>query len=59
MRSMVKLPADVLTYPQYLRQRGYYCTNNSKTDYNLNVRKETWDDSSGKAHWNWTKPLRP
>ena len=29
MRSMVPLPDSVRLYPQYLRDAGYYCTNNS------------------------------
>ncbi len=52
MRSRANLPEHVKLFPQYLREAGYYCTNNSKTDYNLNWnQKLTWDDSSGKAHW--------
>ena len=38
-------------YPQYLRQAGYYCTNNTKEDYNLEKPGTVWDDSSAKAHW--------
>jgi arylsulfatase A-like enzyme len=52
MRSMVSLPAGMKMYPQYLREAGYYCTNNSKTDYNLREPGKVWDESSGKAHWN-------
>ncbi len=59
MRSMVKLPADVLMYPQYLRQAGYYCTNNSKEDYNVASSGTVWDQSSGKAHWKNRKPGQP
>tara|TARA_R110002111_G_scaffold261984_1_gene336571 strand:- start:33496 stop:35448 length:1953 start_codon:yes stop_codon:yes gene_type:complete len=59
MRSMVKLPADVLMYPQYLRQAGYYCTNNSKEDYNVAPSGTVWDQSSGKAHWKNRKPGQP
>lgn len=51
MRSMVKLPASIKLYPQYLRESGYYCTNNSKTDYNVNEPGKVWDESSGKANW--------
>lgn len=52
MRSRTSLPPHIKLFPQYLRQAGYYCTNNSKTDYNLNWdQKATWDESSGKAHW--------
>jgi len=59
MRSMVKLPDDVLMYPQYLRQAGYYCTNNSKEDYNVASSGTVWDQSSGKAHWKNRKPGQP
>jgi len=29
MRSQVRLPANIKLFPQYLREAGYYCTNNS------------------------------
>jgi arylsulfatase A-like enzyme len=51
MRSLVKLPEHIQLYPQYLRAAGYYCTNNSKTDYNVQPNGPVWDDSSNKAHW--------
>ena len=51
MRSMVPMPAGKLMYPQYLRQAGYYCTNNAKEDYNLEKPGKVWDESSNKAHW--------
>ncbi len=51
MRSMVSLPDEMKLYPQYLREAGYYCTNNSKKDYNLREVGQVWDDSSNKAHW--------
>ena len=35
MRSMVPFPAGKQMFPQLLRAAGYYCTNNSKEDYNL------------------------
>ena len=38
-------------YPQFLRDVGYYCTNNSKTDYNLREPGKVWDECSGNAHW--------
>jgi arylsulfatase A-like enzyme len=46
-------------YPQLLRQAGYYCTNNSKTDYNLAEPARVWDESSGMAHWKNRKPGQP
>jgi uncharacterized sulfatase len=38
-------------FPQFLRDAGYYCTNNSKEDYNLAKPSRVWDVSSPKAHW--------
>ncbi|MEZ6059011.1 MAG: sulfatase-like hydrolase/transferase [Planctomycetaceae bacterium] len=52
MRSKATLPEHVKCFPQYLKQAGYYCTNNSKTDYNFHWKVEdVWDESSNKAHW--------
>ncbi len=52
MRCKGRLPEHVKPFPTYLRQAGYYCTNNSKTDYNFHWNtQEVWDESSGKAHW--------
>lgn len=51
MRSMVPMPAGTKMYPQFLREAGYYCTNNSKEDYNLAKPGQVWDVSSAQAHW--------
>jgi arylsulfatase A-like enzyme len=51
MRSLVAFPAGKKMFPQFLREAGYYCTNNSKEDYNLEKPGQVWDDSSNKAHW--------
>lgn len=51
MRSTTVVPAGVKLYSQHLRDAGYYCTNNSKTDYNFQAPKDAWDESSNKAHW--------
>ena len=51
MRSMVAMPEGTKMYPQFLREAGYYCTNNSKEDYNLAKPDGVWDESSGKAHY--------
>ncbi len=51
MRSFAPAPADKPPYPVFLRQAGYYCTNNVKTDYNLAVPADLWDESSEQAHW--------
>ncbi|MBI4910146.1 MAG: sulfatase-like hydrolase/transferase [Acidobacteria bacterium] len=51
MRCTATLPEDVKCFPEYLRNAGYYCTNNVKTDYNFPVPKPAWDVVSNKAHW--------
>lgn len=52
MRSKARLPKSIRLYPEYLREAGYYCTNNSKTDYNLHWDPNAvWDESSKTAHW--------
>lgn len=51
MRSQAPLPANIKIYPQYLREAGYYTTNNSKQDYNIDQGTAGWDESSNKAHW--------
>lgn len=51
MRSMIELPDGIRMFPQYLRELGYYCTNNVKEDYNLEKPGQVWDDSSRNAHW--------
>jgi uncharacterized sulfatase len=51
MRSRIRLPEHVKCFPEYLRAAGYYCTNNSKTDYQFDPPATAWDESSGKAHW--------
>jgi len=59
MRSMTQIPKGTKMYPQFLREAGYYCTNNSKEDYNLAKPKETWDASSGNANWKGRKDGQP
>lgn len=44
-------PAYVRCFPEHLRAAGYYCTNNSKKDYQFQDPVTVWDQSSGKAHW--------
>jgi len=59
MRSLTRLPPGMKMYPQYLREAGYYCTNNVKEDYNLDKPGAVWDESSQKAHWRNRKPGQP
>jgi len=51
MRSTNRIPSSIRLFPQYLRQAGYFCTNHSKTDYNLSpVDKNAWNMISGGDH---------
>jgi arylsulfatase A-like enzyme len=45
------LPPEVKGFSQYLRQAGYYCSNNAKEDYQFEPSPTMWDESSNKAHW--------
>ncbi|MBN2296888.1 MAG: sulfatase-like hydrolase/transferase [Pirellulales bacterium] len=49
--STTRIPAAIHPYPKYLREAGYYCTNNSKEDYNFAKPQNIWNESSNKAHW--------
>lgn len=52
MRAVAKLPPLLAGFPEYLREAGYYCTNNAKTDYNSDLKPEKiWTASSKQAHW--------
>jgi len=47
-------PHYVKTFTEYLRTAGYYCTNNSKTDYQFAkdpVPASIWDECSRNAHY--------
>jgi uncharacterized sulfatase len=59
MRCKGHLPPEVRCFPAYLREAGYYCTNNSKQDYQFRPAKDVWDESSRKAHWRNRKPGQP
>jgi arylsulfatase A-like enzyme len=59
MRCTGQLPSGVQCFPYYLRQAGYYCTNNVKTDYNFAAPRGTWDESSNQAHWRNRQPGQP
>jgi arylsulfatase A-like enzyme len=59
MRCKASLPAQVRCFPEFLRRAGYYCTNNTKTDYNFDHPAETWDESSPRAHWRNRRPGQP
>ena len=44
-------PPEVKCFSEILRANGYYCTNNSKTDYQFHSPVTAWDECSNNAHW--------
>ena len=54
-----KLAEAIKPFTQILRENGYYCTNNSKTDYNFKLTEEAWDESSENASWENRKKDQP
>ena len=50
-RSRSRIPDGIKLFPQLLREAGYWCSNHSKTDYNLSGTGKAWDESSNRAHW--------
>lgn len=53
-------PHYVKCFTEYLRGAGYYCTNNSKTDYQFDPPLTAWDDLGEDAHWrNRPDPEQP
>ena len=47
---LANLPPGAQLFPAYLREAGYYTSNNSKKDYNV-VEGKVWDESSRTASW--------
>ncbi|NJB86067.1 arylsulfatase A-like enzyme [Lewinella marina] len=62
-RSNYPIPDFIRGFPAYLRDVGYYTTNNAKTDYNTSRAKAliaaSWDESSNKAGWWDRAPGQP
>ena len=44
-------PVGVRMHSEEMRRAGYYCTNNSKEDYQYKKAVTAWDESSRNAHW--------
>ena len=63
LRSKAPIPDDITGFPAYLRELGYYTTNNVKTDYNTadeqRLIAESWDESSAEAHWRGREDGQP
>ncbi len=55
LRSGFPIPERFRGVPAYLREAGYYTTNNVKTDYNIADEKswinDSWDANNVRAHW--------
>ncbi len=60
MRSTYPIPDELIRFfPKYLRENGYYTTNNAKKDYNTADQPEAWDESGYKATYKNRKPGQP
>ncbi|MEJ7831108.1 MAG: sulfatase-like hydrolase/transferase, partial [Segetibacter sp.] len=59
MRSTYPIPKFIKFFPRYLREAGYYTTNNAKKDYNTVDQVEAWDESSKKATYKNRRPGQP
>lgn len=49
--KLAAMPEGLRMFPAYLREAGYFTTNNSKKDYNAVESDDVWDESSKNAHW--------
>ncbi len=60
MRCTTTLPESIRPFTTYLRRAGYFCTNQSKQDYNFRTPNDAWDVGKGaKAHWRFRKAGQP
>jgi N-sulfoglucosamine sulfohydrolase len=53
MRSAYAKSETVRFYTEFLKSKGYYCTNNSKNDYNTSPvdLESMWDENGKEAHF--------
>jgi N-sulfoglucosamine sulfohydrolase len=60
LRSQFPVRPEIRGFTAWLREAGYHCSNNVKTDYNLKDEPAfiagAWDESSPRAHWRNRKP---
>ncbi len=52
-------PHYVKVFSEYLRARGYFCSNNHKTDYQFKSPVTAWDENGPRAHWRHRAPGEP
>ena len=57
--EFTNLPEDVQPFPYYLKQAGYYTSNNHKQDYNFILPEGIWDESSREATYKNRKNGQP
>ena len=51
---------DVKLFPEFLRKAGYYCTNDVKTDYQMEFDPDVvWDEIASGARWDGRAPGQP
>ena len=53
------LPEGLKMFPEYLREAGYYTTNNAKEDYNFKTPEGVWDESGNEASYQKRDPGQP
>ena len=63
LRSEFPIPEWIRPFPAYLREAGYFTSNNVKTDYNVaqeaRVIRDAWDRNAPDAHWRQRKDGQP
>jgi arylsulfatase A-like enzyme len=63
LRCEIPIPVEFKGYAAYLREAGYFTSNNVKTDYNLKdevaFKKAAWDRCDPQAHWRQHRPGQP
>ena len=52
-------PSEARMFTEYLRASGYYCTNNSKQDYQFRKTPAAWDETGPDATWRNRPDDRP
>ena len=63
LRSAFPIPEHIQGFPSYLRQLGFFTSNNVKTDYNIAAERDfiskNWNRNVGNAHWRQRGPDQP
>ena len=57
--KLAPMPDGLKMFPEYLREAGYYATNNFKEDYNFIKSDSVWDESSPEASYKNRKAGQP